>query len=86
MANDEINWKRMRFKKNKVWLATDRNQKPVVKKGKVLIKYQLDQDYEYWVLEKNVKPIEKSPSESKAVKRKKTDSYPWLEQVQATLA
>ena len=63
----------MRFKKNKVWLATDRNQKPVVKNGKVLIKYQLDQDYEYWVLEKNVKPIEKSQSESKATKRKKTD-------------
>ena len=46
----------MVFKKNKVWLATDRDQKPVTKNGKVLIRYQLDQDYEYWVLSKNINP------------------------------
>jgi len=45
MTDDKINWKRMRFKKNKVWLATDRDQRPVVKNGRVLIKYQLGQDY-----------------------------------------
>jgi len=55
----------MRFKKNKVWLAIDRNQKPVVKDGRVLIKYQLGQDYEYWVNQKNIKPINSIQSETK---------------------
>ena len=48
----------MVFKKNKVWLATDNDQKPITKNGKVLIKYQLDQDYEYWILSKNIKPTD----------------------------
>jgi len=39
MTNDQTNWKRMRFKENKVWLATDQSGKPVIKNGKVLIKY-----------------------------------------------
>ena len=56
MTHDKIDWKRMCFKKNKVWMAIDRKQRPVVKNGKVLIKYQLDQDYEYWILQKNIKP------------------------------
>ena len=55
----------MRFKNNKVWLATDQNQRPIVKSGKVLIKYQLDQDYEYWVLQNNVKPITHPQSANK---------------------
>jgi hypothetical protein len=58
MTNDNINWKRMVFKKNKVWLATDKDRKPITKNGKVLVRYQLDQDYEYWVLSKNIKPID----------------------------
>jgi ribonuclease HI len=86
MTNDNINWKRMVFKKNKVWMATDQDQKPVTKNGKVLIRYQLDQDYEYWVLSKNIKPIdslerkektkkkEKSPQKSSKQKNKKTKS------------
>jgi ribonuclease HI len=65
MTNDNINWKRMVFKKNKVWLATDPDQKPVTKNGKVLIRYQLDQDYEYWVLSKNIKPIDSLQGEEK---------------------
>ena len=56
----------MRFKKNKVWLAIDPNGTPVVKEGKVLIKYQLDQEHEYWVHEKGVRPIE--PEEPEAAK------------------
>lgn len=48
----------MVFKKNKVWVATDQDQKPIIKNGKVLIRYQLDQDYEYWVLSKNIKSID----------------------------
>lgn len=73
MATDNINWKRMCFKENKVWLAIDQNQRPIVKNGKVLIKYQLDQDYEYWVLEKNVTPIDPAFSEKKGQEKKKPD-------------
>ncbi|MFC1811519.1 ribonuclease HI [Thermodesulfobacteriota bacterium] len=63
MTNDQISWKRMRFKKNKVWLATDPDGTPVVNEGKVLIKYQLDQEHEYWVHEKGVRPIESTEPE-----------------------
>ncbi len=58
MEKEKTAWKRMKFRKNKVWLNTDKNGKPVVKNGKVLIKYQLEQDYEYWVNKNNVKPID----------------------------
>jgi ribonuclease HI len=70
MAHNNTNWKRMVFKKNKVWLATDEDQNPVVKNGKVLIKYQLDQDYEYWVVAKNIKPIDSLQTEEKFAKKK----------------
>ena len=72
MTNNKMNWKRMRFKNNKVWLALDQNQRPVVKNGKVLIKYQLDQDHEYWVHQKSVKPIDLSKSETKDPKKKQS--------------
>ncbi|MBW2641976.1 MAG: ribonuclease HI [Deltaproteobacteria bacterium] len=65
MTDEKINWKRMQFKKNKVWVATDRGQRPVVKDGRVLIKYQLGQDYEYWVNQQNIKPIDLIQSETK---------------------
>jgi ribonuclease HI len=57
-------WKRMRFKNNKVWLATDANGSPVEKDGKVLIKYQLEQDYEYWVKKAGVAPLDSPAVES----------------------
>jgi len=66
----------MRFKNNKVWLALDQSQRPVVKNGKVLIKYQLDQDHEYWVHQKNIKPIDPSQSETKDHKKKKSGKKP----------
>jgi ribonuclease HI len=54
-SNEKNNaWKRMRFKKNKVWVALGQDNHPGIKNGKVLIKYQLDQDHEYWVHEKSV--------------------------------
>ena len=59
----------MQFKKNKVWVATDGSKKLLVKNGKVLIKYQLKQDYEYWVHEQNVGPIDTGQSK-KSVKKK----------------
>jgi len=59
--SDEIDWKRMRFKKNKVWLCVDRSGNPIEQNGKVLIKYQLDQTHEYWVHKDNVKPLDSKP-------------------------
>ena len=58
MEKDGQEWKRMRFKKNKVWLAIDDSGKPFEENGKVLIKYQLNQTHEYWVLKSNVKPLD----------------------------
>jgi len=77
----ETGWKRMQFKKNKVWVATDGSNKLLVKNGKVLIKYQLKQDYEYWVHERSVGSIDtgqskKSVNKKPAQKRKgKTKSF-----------
>lgn len=48
----------MRFKRNKVWVALDEDGRLQVEKGKVLIKYQLDQDHQYWVHMKSVYPLE----------------------------
>ncbi len=76
MTNDEPKWKRMRFKENKVWLAIDQSGKPVVKNGKVLIKYQLDQDYEYWVHQNKVTSIESSQPETKVPSKKKSAKKP----------
>jgi len=71
MKDAQISWKRMRFKKNKVWLAIDPNGAPVIKEGKVLIKYQLDQEHEYWVHEKGVKPIEETEPEAEESDRER---------------
>ena len=58
------NWQRMRFKKNKVWMAVDAQGQPVIKEGKVLIKYQLKQDYEYLVKRENVTSLESPETET----------------------
>jgi ribonuclease HI len=62
----------MWFKTNKVWMAVDGSGEPVTKDGKVLIKYQLKQDYEYWVKRSNVRPMNSPPpkSDSPAGRRK----------------
>jgi ribonuclease HI len=52
------NWQRMRFKGNKVWMALDDQGKPLMQNGKWLIKYQLDQEHEYWVRPASVQPLE----------------------------
>lgn len=57
-------WKRMWFKENKAWMATDAQGMPVSKDGKVLIKYQIKQDYEYWVNKNNVRPLDSPPTKS----------------------
>lgn len=51
-------WKRMRFKKNKVWVALGPDGQPAVQTGKVLIKYQLNQDHEYRIHPKSLHPLE----------------------------
>ena len=61
MEPDKPEWKRMRFKKNKVWLAVDPSGSPLEENGKVLIKYQLDQTHEYWVRKSSVKPLDSDP-------------------------
>jgi ribonuclease HI len=73
--SDQLEWRRMRFKNNKVWQATDRNGRPLEKNGKVLIKYQLNQDYEYWVNPTNLGQIDapagvRRPSGATAKKQK----------------
>lgn len=75
MAKDENNWQRMRFKKNKVWVALNSKSQPLSKDGKVLIKYQLDQDYEYWVHKTNIQPLEDDsiPTAKKTIEKSKTD-------------
>ena len=42
----ENNWKRMSFKGNKVWVAFTPDGIVLENKDKVLIKYNLNQDYE----------------------------------------
>ncbi len=67
MRPDKPEWKRMRFKKNKVWLAVDRSGKPIEENGKVLIKYQLDQTHEYWVRKSNIKPLDSDPVKTQQI-------------------
>ena len=66
MDPDEKEWKRMRFKKNKVWLCVDRSGNPIEQNGKVLIKYQLDQTHEYWVHKSSVNPLDRKPTKTTA--------------------
>ncbi len=81
----ETGWKRMQFKKNKVWVATDGSKKLLVKNGKVLIKYQLKQDYEYWVHEQNVGPIDTGQSKisgnNKPAKKRTVKTKPFKEPI-----
>ena len=42
-------------------MAVDKQGEPKIKDGKVLIKYQLKQDYEYWVNKNNVRPLDSPP-------------------------
>jgi ribonuclease HI len=74
LEKEKTSWKRMKFRKNKVWLNIDEKGDPIVKNGKVLIKYQLEQDYEYWVHENGVQPIDDSDADKIASDRK-PDKY-----------
>lgn len=81
----------MAFKDNKVWAAVDDNQNLLEKNGKVLIKYQLDHDYEYWVHKNNLKPVS-SLNRAKKTRKKKNkstagkDTSPTLETIKSELS
>jgi ribonuclease HI len=55
------NWTRMRFKRNKVWVATDAEGVPVIEEGRVLVKYQVNQPHQYRVRADNIRPLEAPP-------------------------
>jgi ribonuclease HI len=74
MEPDTPEWKRMRFKTNKVWLAVDRSGKPIEENGKVLIKYQLNQTHEYWVRKSNIKPLDSDASVTQQMENNTTGS------------
>jgi ribonuclease HI len=57
-------WKRMRFKRNKVWASVDSQGNLVIDNNKVVIKYQVDQDYEYKVLASNLEPLDSNHRKS----------------------
>ncbi|OQX60493.1 MAG: hypothetical protein B5M56_10905 [Desulfococcus sp. 4484_241] len=56
----------MMFKNNKVWVEVDRDNNPVIRNGKVKIKYQLDQKYEYQVRKDGIKPLGSLEGKTKA--------------------
>jgi len=56
----ENNWKRMSFKGNKVWVAFTSDDRVLEKKDKVLIKYNLNQNYEYWIKKESVESLDQA--------------------------
>jgi ribonuclease HI len=62
----------MRFKGNKVWMAVDADQKPVLDKGRALVKYQLDQPHEYWIPPSRIDSLDadSSPSPKTTARRR----------------
>lgn len=55
----------MRFKGNKVWAACGEGGKLIVKNRKTVIKYQLDQDYEYKVFSEKLLPLNGSDAQER---------------------
>lgn len=56
----ENNWKRMSFKGNKVWVAFTADGIVLENNDKVLIKYNLNQDYEYWIKKESLESLDKA--------------------------
>ena len=69
--NNDDHWKRMSFKGNKVWAAADCDKNLVIEKGKVLIKYNLKQNYEYRVKLESLKPEDQAIASQKKSGSKK---------------
>jgi len=70
MPKDGCDWKRVLFKGNKVWAAVDPTGALRVVDGKVLIKYRLDQDYEYRVHRHHLSPLDAPPPAAAAAGRR----------------
>jgi ribonuclease HI len=72
MSEDSQNnkWKRMSFKGNKVWAEIDESGNLKVKNGKVLIKYNLKQNYQYLVKTENLLPESQAVPGSKSSTRR----------------
>ncbi|MDA8141931.1 MAG: ribonuclease HI [Desulfobacteraceae bacterium] len=68
----------MRFKNNKVYMAVDEAGQPLIEKGKILIKYQLDQPHEYWVFPASVQPLDsvENPAPPSANRKAKKAASP----------
>lgn len=62
------------FKGNKVWMAVDDRDVPLVRGGRVLIKYQLEQDYEYWVNPAHIEEIPAGKAATAGKKRRKNSA------------
>jgi ribonuclease HI len=73
MKTPDAGWIRMRFKRNKVWASVDAAGKMIVQNGKVLIKYQKEQNYEYWVREADIRPIDATAADDPVEARPKTE-------------
>ncbi len=67
---DEGGWKRMSIKGNKVWASVDKDGKLLEKNGRVKIKYNLKQNYEYQAKKENLKPESEAVLKQKKAKRK----------------
>ncbi len=50
----------MSFKGNKVWVALTPDGLVLENKDKVLIKYNLKQDYEYWIKKESLEPLDQA--------------------------
>lgn len=81
-TDDGRHWKRMMFKANKVWVCTDAAGTPMAENGKVPVKYQLDQEHEYRVNEKSIRPIGPAPpgSASRGAKTPSSKKPPRLKE------
>lgn len=64
----------MQFKGNKVWMAVDAQERPLLRNEKVLIKYQLDQPHEYWVHPKSVLPVGAAETTTQAPAARKSSA------------
>lgn len=81
--DDVFEWKRMQFKGNKVWLAMADETTPLLRAGKVRVKYNLKQSYEYWVHSNSVIELGENDkvttaSKTKSSKKKATSKAPSL--------
>jgi ribonuclease HI len=56
----EKKWERMSFKGNKVWVAFTPDGQLLENKDKVLIKYNLTQNYEYWIKKERLEPLDQA--------------------------